>query len=172
MRYKMKKTLTTIVIILILTTSIFAQYKPADPSQVSQMLSMACVFEKNIAALTECNVYIYDNADIEAAISSFKGQKLGNATLKSLTAGNTIPSTKPDIILIGNKNNYAEILAYCNENDVLSLTNIPSLVKKGVTLGMGIDGSGIAKLLINPEGVAKQGKNFNPAIMKMAKVFK
>ena len=74
--------------------------------------------------------------------------------------------------MIGNKRNYAEILAYCNENDVLSLTNIPSLVKKGVTLGMGIDGSGIAKLLINPEGVAEQGKNFNPAIMKMAKVFK
>ncbi len=168
----MRRTLTTLAIILVLATSIFAQYKPADPSQVSQMLSMACVFEKNIAALTECNVYVYDNADIEAAISSFKGQKLGNATLKSLTAGNTLPTSKPDIILIGNKNNYAEILAYCNENDVLSLTNIPSLVKKGVTLGMGIDGSGTAKLLINPKGVAEQGRNFNPAIMKMAKVFK
>ena len=87
----MKKTLITITIVLVLATSIFAQYKPADPSQVSQMLSMACVFEKNIAAQTECNVYVYDNADIEAAITSFKGQKLGNATLKSLTAGNTIP---------------------------------------------------------------------------------
>ncbi|MBN2280312.1 MAG: DUF4154 domain-containing protein [Candidatus Marinimicrobia bacterium] len=168
----MKKTLTTLAILFIATTSIFAQYKPADPSQVTQMLSMACVFEKTIASLSECSIYVYDNADIEKAVSSFKGQKLGNATLKNLTAGNSLPSERPDIILIGNSNNYAEILAYCNENDVLSLTNIPSLVKKGVTLGMGIDDAGAPKLLINPEGVAEQGKNFNPAIMKMAKVFK
>ncbi len=168
----MKKLLTTTAILLILVSSMFAQYTPAAPDQVSQMVSMACVFEKNISALTECTIYVYNSPDIQKAIQSFKGQKLGNATLKSLTSGNTVPSTKPDIILIGDEANFAEILSYCNDNDVLSMTNIPALVKKGVTLGMGVDGSGSPKLLINPDGVAEQGKNFNPAIMKMAKVFK
>ncbi len=165
-------TVATLIIVLALTANIFGQYKPAQPTQVSQMLSMACVFEKNISAQTECNIYVYNSPDIQNAIKSFKGQKLGNATLKSLTSGSTLPSTKPDIVLIGNAENYAKILNYCNDNDVLSLTNIPDLVKEGVTLGMGVDGSGTPKLLINPKGVAAQGKNFNPAIMKMAKVFK
>jgi len=168
----MKQLLTTTAILLILVTSMFAQYTPADASQVSQMVSMACVFEKNISSQTECNIYVYNSPDIQKAIQSFKGQKLGNATLKSLTSGSTLPNSKPDIILIGNEANFSEILSYCNDNDVLSLTNIPELVKQGVTLGMGIDGSGTPKLLINPDGVAEQGKNFNPAIMKMAKVFK
>jgi hypothetical protein len=169
----MKKLFVSTVVILIFMTSLFAQYKPAPADQVSQMVSMACVFEKNISTQTECNIYVYNNDDIQKAIASFKGQKLGNATLKSLESGNTVPVNKPDIILIGDKRNFAEILAYCNDNDVLSLTNIPELVKKGVTLGMGVEvSSGTPKLLINPTGVAEQGKNFNPAIMKMAKVFK
>ncbi len=170
----MKKNLTIAVLVLIFLTSgnVFAQYSPVSSFQISQMVSMACVFEKTISKQAECSIYIYDNEEIEKAIKSFEGQKLGNATLSSLTAGDIIPTSKPDIVIIGNKKNYKEILAYCDENDILALTNIPTLVKKGVSLGMGVDNAGQAKLLINPKGVANQGRNFNPAIMKMAKIFK
>lgn len=170
----MKKNLTIgiLVMAIVTTGNLFAQYSPADAAQASQMVSMACIFEKGISEKSDCEIYIYNNSDVQNAIKSFEGQKLGNTTLKTLSAGNEIPVNKPDIVFIGNKKNFDEVLAYCNDNDVLTLTNIPALVKKGVTLGMGVDNAGKPRLLINPEGVAEQGRNFNPAIMKIAKVFK
>jgi hypothetical protein len=169
----MKTKLTIATFLIVLTAgNVFAQYSPADATHSSQMVSMACIFEKGISEKADCEIYIYKNPDVQNVIKTFEGQKLGNTTLKTLSSGEGLPTGHPDIVFIGDKKNFEELLAYCNDNDVLTLTNIPSLVKKGVTLGMGVDGAGTPRLLINPDGVAEQGRNFNPAIMKIAKVFK
>ncbi len=166
-----KTTLFLVLISLLIFSNSFAQYEQAKPKNVTQLISMACVFNKGIAAKPEITIYIYDHPDVTNALQSFVGQKMGNTKVKEVRSGTGLPAAKPDIVFIGKKDKAQEFIDYCNTNSILCLTIFPDVVNQGASLGVALK-DGKAVLLLNPKGVAAQNQNFNPAIMKMAKVSK
>ena len=53
---------------------------------------------------------------------------------------------------------------------MLSITNIPAVVKEGISLGVGLDKSGSPKLLLNTEAAIREGRSWKRPIIKMAKI--
>jgi hypothetical protein len=166
-----KKMLLVFGLILIVSVTLFGQYEKANPADVSQLFSMACVFNKGISEKTEITIFIYKDDPTATALKTFEGQKMGNATVKSIVNSTTAPTAAPDILFIGNDDKADELIDYCNANSILCLTSLPDVVKQGASLGIGLS-NGNPTLLLNPNGVAAQSQNFNPAIMKMAKIHK
>lgn len=162
---------SSVLIVLLISSSIFAQDGKAQPEHVSQLFSMACVFNKTLSAKSEVSVYIYKDDGVTTAMKSFEGQKVGSVILKEVASGSDLPASQPDILFIGDKDKSEALITYCNENAVLCLTSEPDIVKEGASLGVTLKG-GKAMLLLNPKGVAAQKQSFNPAIMKIAKVSK
>ena len=150
-------------------STIFAE--DAGPEAVQQLFSMVCVFNKTISEKGEVSAYIYKDDAVLNAMKSFQGQKLGNVILKSVTGGNDIPASAPDMLFIGNADKAADLISFCNSNSVLCMTANPDVVNSGAAIGVTVK-DGKAMLLLNPQGVADQNQSFNPAIMKIAKVSK
>lgn len=164
--------LTSTILLLLLVNPLFSEFKAAPTSQVSQVIIQACLFEKSIAAQKEISIYVMGDKAVADVLSAYKGQALGSAKLKKLESGEDIPADKPTILFLGNAELTSKASSYCQENSVLSVTNLPKAIKGGISLGIGINGSGSPSLLLNPTQTAKEGKNWNPAIMKMAEIVK
>jgi len=160
-----------LVFILLMETAP-AEFKEAPPGQISQAIISACLFEKTISTMDNITIYIMGSEEIANSLQMYLNQSLGNATLKKINSGYKLPADTPTILFLGNKKLVGEASSYCQENGVLSITNIPGVVNKGISLGVGIDESGSLGLLLNPEETAREGKNWKPAIMKMARIVK
>lgn len=147
-----------------------AQLKKAPASQVPQAIIQACVFEKRISAKDEISIFVMGDGEIAKTLEMYEKQKLGNSILANVGVGQKAPSDKPTILILGDPDLVGQATAYCQENSVLSITNIPDMVKEGISLGIGVDEAGSLKLIINPRASAKEGNNWNLAIMKLAKI--
>lgn len=169
---KFSKLMILIIGLLIILSPLSAGPKKAPPNQVSQAIISACLFEKGIASQEEVSIYVMGNPAITDALQMYVDQSLGKAILKKLDSGDTPPAETPTILFLGDAGLVNKASSYCQENGVLSITNIPSAVKKGISLGIVLNESGAPTLLLNPNETAKEGKNWNPAIMKMAQVVK
>lgn len=163
----LKKIIFTGFLIFMISTTALAQL--GQPEHVSQLFSMACVFNKTLADKGEVNVYIYKSDGVYNVLKSFEGQKMGNVTIKNISSGSSMPSNQPDMLYIGNADKASELINYCNDNSVLCMTNDAEIVNAGASIGVSLIG-GKATILLNPKGVAAQNQSFNPAIMKIAKV--
>jgi len=166
------KIFTLILGVILLISSAMAEFKKAPASQVSQAITQACLFEKSISAQSDISIYVMGNQDIVKALKAYQGQNLGNVKLAKLEGGSGVPANKPTILILGNPDLVGQASSYCQENGVLSMTNLPKVLKKGISFGIGVNGSGAPALLLNPKQTAKEGKNWNPAIMKMATIVK
>ena len=89
-----------------------------------------------------------------------------------MQSGNSLPSSKPSILFVADNGKDDMATKYTQENKVLSATNIPDLVSKGVTLGFGVGSDNKPKILLNVNSSAKEGLDWNPAIMKVAQIVK
>lgn len=149
-----------------------AQFRNAPANQVGQVLVTACVFEKGISAAERVDLYVLGDDQIADVLSKYVGQYLGSTQLENIRKGSELPATTPHILFLANPRYLNETVSYCQENQVLSITNLPRLVKKGISLGIGIDANGKLGLVMNPKATRAEGKNWNPAIMKIVKVVK
>ncbi len=168
----LKKVLLIISVIISLQSIVFTQYKEVPANQVSQVLITACVFEKTISGLDQITLYVMGNNQVAQALGMYINQNLGNTVLKQIDSGTELPATKPTILFIANGEYSDQAIIYCQKNRVLSITNIPGLVEKGISLGIGMDDHGKLVLLLNPRATAGEGKQWNPAVMKMAKIIR
>ncbi len=165
----MKKLLTFFLIIFIMISfPLNAQLKESKPSRAAQSVVTASVLEKNIASSEEISIYVLGNNKIAETLEGYVNQTIGNAKLKSVKSGDALPSSQPDILILGSNKKVAEVKKYCRKNDVLSVTNIPSLVEKGINLGIGVK-EGKVKYILNPDAIKEEGTEWKPAIMKVAK---
>lgn len=159
--------LQTVSIFIIFNGHLLAQVNEAPAPIAAALLVKVIGFEKNISA-GDILIYVLGSNDLYSELKKLIGQ----ANIKAVQSGNSLPSSKPSILFIADESKVDEVSKYTQENKVLSATNIPDLVSKGVTLGFGVGDDNKPKILLNVTSSAKEGLDWNPAIMKVAQVIK
>jgi len=154
-------------IIFFLSAQSHGQTKEAPASITAALLVKVIGFEKNISA-GDILIYVLGSNDLYSELK----KTIGQANIKAVQSGNSLPSSKPTILFIADESKVDEVSKYTQENKVLSATNIPDLVSKGITLGFGVGSDNKPKILLNVTSSAKEGLDWNPAIMKVAQVVK
>jgi hypothetical protein len=154
-------------IIFFLSAQSHGQTKEAPASITAALLVKVIGFEKNISG-NNIVVYVLDSNELYNELKKLIGQ----ANIKAVQSGSSLPSSKPSILFVADESKVADATKYTQRNNVLSATNIPDLVSKGVTLGFGVGEDNKPKILLNVTSSAKEGLDWNPAIMKVAQIIK
>jgi hypothetical protein len=162
-----KKKLIPILVIAI-SMCTFMQVSAADVSYKIQaaIFSKVIGFNKGIAG--EVSIYVMGSKDMAASLKKAIGKKAGKGVIKSITSGDAIPSVKPSVIYIDKSvANLAEVLKYCKDNGVMSITGCADHVKGGVALGLKL-AAGKPKILLGTVGTKEMNIKWNPVIFKLA----
>ena len=146
---------------------LIAQTKEAPAPIAAALLVKVIGFEKNISA-GDITIFVLGSGDITNELKKVIGQ----AKIKSVQSGNSLPSSKPSILFVADNGKADAAMKYTQENKVLSATNMPDLVSKGVSLGFGVGADNKPKILLNVTSSAKESLDWNPAIMKVAQIIK
>jgi hypothetical protein len=153
--------------LLLLNGQSLAQVKDTPAPIAAALLVKVISFEKNISS-SDITIYVLGSSEITAELK----KAIGQANIKNVLSGNSLPATKPSILFIGDANKIAVAIEYTRKNKILSATNIPDLVAKGVTLGFGLGDDNKPKILLNLNSSVEEGLDWNPAIMKVAQIIK
>ncbi len=161
------------VVVLCLMGNISVNAQKKTSASVSGALFLKLVpMEKNLASVGDIIVYVLGNEEVAAELKKGIGKSIGGSTLKNVLSGTDLPAEKPSCMFVGNPDKVNDAIAYTRAKKILSVTNDPGLVTKGVTLGLGIGGDGKPKILLNISSSSEEGLDWNPAIMKIAQVVK
>ena len=162
-----------ILSIAMLFSIAYAGVEPAPPQIAAALFLKLCTFEKNISGSgKDLNVYVVGSPDLLKAIETTKGIAIGKSKVGAVSGGSGAPASKPDIIIIDDESKLDEITAYSRANSVMTFTNNPDLVAKGVSLGVGVGDDKKPKIMINLTATNEENLNFNAAIMKVAQQIK
>lgn len=167
MKFIRHKFLLTVSLLVVFNGFLTAQVNEAPAPIAAALLVKVIGFEKNISA-SDISIYVFGSGDIANELKKVIGQ----ANIKNVQSGNRLPSSKPSILFVANDGKVDAATKYTQDNKVLSATNIPDLVSKGVTLGFGVGNDNKPKILLNVTSSAKEGLDWNPAIMKVAQIIK
>lgn len=159
-----------ILTISLTVSSVSAENRRASASQITHAIISACIFEEGINEMENITIYVMGNDSIAETLKLYLNRSLGKATLREIKSGKTPPAEKPTIILVGHPELADNAIAYCQENNVLSITHIPEVLKKGISLGVGLDKSGEPELIINREATIREGKSWKKPMIKMARI--
>ncbi|HMA63269.1 MAG TPA: hypothetical protein VKP78_11515 [bacterium] len=133
---KTLKRLMIFAFILIFSTSIFADYKAATPEQVAKLTICACALSRNIQEMDGIDIYVMGNRKIANALQKYNGQQIGKVEIKSIKFGNTLPRTKPTVLVCGYNSHTSSVRDYCRKNNVLSIGARPIACNRGLSLSM------------------------------------
>jgi hypothetical protein len=147
-----------------------AQTKKAPAEVAAAMLVKVAAFEKGLSGGEVISIYVWGDAGVAAELQKGIGQLIGKSSLKSVESGNGLPTQKPSILFVGAAPNVDAALQYSHANKILSATGNPNLINKGITLGFGIGDDNKPKIFLNLNGSVQEGLEWNPAIMKIAKL--
>jgi hypothetical protein len=133
-------------------------------------------YEANLTeAGKELYIYVFDNPTIESYLKAVQGKKLGKATIKQVSGGTSLPSTRPDIVVIGNSEPEEMVdnfINYARSIKALSITPSIDVMKKGVIIGLSVGADKKAKIMLNIKHSSASNLRWNPAIMKQAQIVK
>lgn len=167
MNFTNKVILLIIILLFILNIVVLAQTKEAPEPIAAALLVKVIGFEKKISQ-GDISIYVLGSWNMTKELQKIIGQ----ANIKNVESGNNLPSTTPSILFVCDKSKVDEAIKYTQDNKILSVTNIPDIVTDGVTLGFGVGDDNKPKILLNINSSAKEGLNWNPAIMKVAQIIK
>jgi len=143
------------------------------PPNIAAALTMKVVkYERNISGGGEVSIYVLGNPEVQAQLAQGIGKKIGSAVLKSVEGGDALPGNPPSILFVGSPSKLESALEYTRGQKILSATNIPDLVPKGVTLGLAVGDDGKPRIVINLTSSSEENLNWNAAIMKVAQTIK
>ena len=158
---------------LLLLSTAGAVEQEAPPSVVAALTVKLMAFEKSIGGSSrELTIFVLGAPAIAEELKVGLGTSVGSAKLVSVLKGDGLPAAKPSVLFIGNAAKSGEAIQYARANKILTVTGIPSLVSKGVTLGIALGDSGKPEILLNLTASVAEGLDWNPAIMKVAKTVK
>jgi hypothetical protein len=83
----------------------------------------------------------------------------------------TLPEKAPSVVYIGDPERFEEITRYTRAENVLSITGLPELVERGVTLGVGVVDQK-PKILFNLSASGEEDMDWNPVILKVSTIVK
>ncbi len=111
------------------------------------------------------SIHVIGDPEVAELLTSRIGTVAGKAKLGEVSISNGLPEKEVDIIFIGTG---ADVpLDFTGKQGVLTVTGDPALVARGVTLGIGIEGSK-PKVYLNLETSRMEGMDWNPAILRIA----
>lgn len=128
-------------------------------------------FNNSINSGGNISLYVMNAPEFAAEMKKGIGQKIGRSVLSAVDQGSELPSDKPSVIYIGNTANLDNILKYTRANKIMSITGIPRLVPKGVSLGVGVSSEKLS-ILVNIPSSLREGTDWNPAIFRISKLYK
>jgi len=127
-----------------------------------------CELDKNISQQEEISVYVLGPEKIAKGFEGIIGHKAGNAVLKEVNSGKTIPEEKYTVIFVSTESEKTieEAIEYANKNKVLSVTNCPDLVSKGIAFGISFEKEK-PKILINLSAARQEGLNLSSDVLQL-----
>lgn len=155
-----KKHTTIIVFVFglifsVLTTNVQAQKAPANLR--AAILVKVLQFEKGFKA--GGSIYVIGDNDLA-------GQLKASGKFSSVETGGSVPSAKYDAIYCDDAGAVGGVLSYAKKHKAPSITGVLSLVEKGITIGIGVEG-GKPKILMNLSSSNAEGLEWNPAIFNI-----
>ncbi len=173
MRLPNRVIVLTIYLILSVNIQLFAQVNKAPANVAATLTIKLLTMEKNISGSGgDVTIYVMGSGDVAKELKNAVGKAIGSAKLSDVISGDELPAVKPTILFVGDPSTADQAVQYTRSQKIASVTNIPELVAKGVTLGLGIGGDGKPKILLNISSSSEEGLDWNPAIMKIAQVVK
>jgi len=128
-------------------------------------------FNNDIAKGGNITIHVVNSETFAKAMGRAIGKQIGNSKLAAVNNRSGLPVEKPSVLYIGDTNSLDELLNYTRVNKVLSITGRPDMVRRGVTLGVGVSG-GKPKILLNLASLKREGVKINPALLKIAQIIK
>ena len=165
----LKKLLLPCVLFLVYSRA-DAQLKKAPADVAAVMLIKVADFEKNISDGRDISIYVIDAPDVAVELRKAIGKPIGKSVLRSVESDSKLPASAPSILYVGSASKVNEAIGYTRANKILSATGNPDWVERGISLGFGVGDDGKPKILINSEGSKEENLEWNPALLKIAKL--
>lgn len=154
-----------------------ARAEQVDPELASKIILKILVLDTELQAKTSGSVRIavIGSSGAFDAFKALKGSPIDKdkgflvSDVESLEA--LPPSSKPTIVFVGEGADPSSVTAYTRKHHVLSVTNVPSYVEQGVTLGIGIENNR-PKVILNLTGSESEGLNWDAKILKISKTIR
>lgn len=147
----------------------YAQAKALTAEVTAALIVKLVSFEKKIGGGGEVTIHVIGAPDVAAELKKAIGREIGSSTLKNVNQSDGIPATPPTILYVGNAGAVAGALSFSREKKIMTISGIPGLTQKGITLGLELGDDGKPKIVLNLTSSKEEGLDWNPAIMKIAK---
>ncbi len=115
-------------------------------------------------------VHVMEGSDFARELKKVIGVKIGKSSLTEVTEGKHFPAEPPTVLYVGDADLAKEVIRYTREKKVLSITGLPGLIQKGITLGVGISG-GKPRILLNISASKEEDIPWDHAILKVSTTF-
>ena len=158
--------------VLLGTSSSLAEDVEVAPAAVqASLLVKLLAFNKHLASGCDICVHVIRCPEFAAAMKKGIGIPVGKGRISSVTEGDGLPTERPAVVYVADSSMTDAVIEYTRANDVLSMTGLPDQVEKGVTLGVGVK-EGKPKILLNVSSSKQEDIDWNPAVLKIATIYK
>ena len=160
------------MIFLVTVQPIHAADAPAN--MAAGLIIQLSAFEKNTSG-KEGDVSIHligASNELTDEMKRAIGTTIAKRKLATITSSKSLPESPVDILVISNEGMLEKALEYCRTNKIMSATDKPEFVEKGVTLGIGMNETGGQTITLNLSASSLEGLDWKPAILKIAKTIK
>ncbi len=134
---KNQKLILTGMLVLVFALQAFGEILSTDSEKVAMTSISTIAMNVTIQQSNHLDIYVLGDEKIAKNLKKFKGQQIGDVSLRSIKYGTELPKKKPSVLILADKTKCEEVINYCRANKVLSITNIPDLCTKGISLGIG-----------------------------------
>ncbi|MCG8699468.1 MAG: hypothetical protein MI922_15535, partial [Bacteroidales bacterium] len=95
---------------------------------------------KKVNSGGDVTLYVVGNPQFAAAMKPVVGRKMGKSVFKSVQEGDAPTEPMPGVraIYAGDPKQWDAVKAYCRKHKILSITGLPELEDKGITLAVGV----------------------------------
>lgn len=166
-----KFTIAIVMIILFFTAnSVFSQVSncPAKPAAALALKTVGF----NTSLPDNVTIYVLGSSELADELRKNIGKALGNSKLAKVESGDDLPGSKPSILFIASTSKAKQAIAYCKNNKIMSVTNIPNLVASGVSIGYGVNKEGKSAILLNLTATSQEDGSWSPALVKISEIIK
>lgn len=144
----------------------------------SKIILKVLLLDQDLQAKTDTRVVVGVIGSDAAyrAFTSLKGEPIDQERpfkVAEVVRYDSMPSAsdRPTLLFIGSAADPDRALAYTRRHKVLSATNVSGFVERGVTIGITAENNR-PKVLVNLAGSEREGINWNPKILKIAKTIR
>jgi hypothetical protein len=115
-------------------------------------------------------IFVLGDSNVAKAFLSYVDQSVGTLRLAKVLSGDQLPTEKPDVLFIGDKDKVQDAVKYTRANGVLSMARNEKFISQGVTLNVYLGQAGTPEISVNMSGALLEGVEVNPATLKVARV--